>query len=190
MISSFAFSQELPKRKKLPFKPGQEREMDTLKVNLKDSIRIGTRKVNDSIKNDSIQKDSVPEKPPVLLDLVKYKSKDYVKISQRDKKIYLYDEAELYYQDTELKSGIIVLDYEKNEVYAGRLKDSAGVYSQAPYFKQGENVVEPDSIRFNFDTEKALIWNSRTEQNGTKIASELSKKENDSVIFLKIIIPY
>lgn len=185
MISSFAFSQELPKREKLPFKTGQEREMDTLKVDLKDSIRIGTRKVNDSIKNDSIQKDSVPEKPPVLLDLVKYKSKDYVKISQRDKKIYLYDEAELYYQDTELKSGIIVLDYEKNEVYAGRLKDSAGVYSQAPYFKQGENVVEPDSIRFNFDTEKALIWNSRTEQNGTKIASELSKKENDSVIFLK-----
>ncbi|XWK80544.1 putative LPS assembly protein LptD [Kordia algicida OT-1] len=159
--------------------------MDTLKVTLKDSIRIGTRKVNDSIKNDSIQKDSVPEKAPVLLDLVKYKSKDYVKISQRDKKIYLYDEAELYYQDTELKSGIIVLDYEKNEVYAGRLKDTAGVYSQAPYFKQGNNIVEPDSIRFNFDTEKALIWNSRTEQNGTKIASELSKKENDSVIFLK-----
>lgn len=182
-ISSFAISQELPERKKLPVKPAQE--MDTLKVSIRDSIKIGTRKQKDTIKNDSIQKDSIPEKQPVLLDLVKYKSKDYVKISQRTKKIYLYNEAELYYQDTELKSGIIILDYEKNEVYAGRLKDSAGVYSQAPYFKQGESVVEPDSIRFNFDTEKALIWNSRTEQNGTKIAGELTKKENDSVVFIK-----
>ncbi len=185
LISSFAFSQELPKRNKLPFKPGQEQEMDTLKVNLRDSIKIGTRKVNDTIKNDSIKNDSIPEKAPILLDQVKYKSKDYVKISQRTKKIYLYNEAELYYQDTELKSGIIILDYEKNEVYAGRLKDSAGVYSQAPYFKQADNIVEPDSIRFNFDTEKALIWNSRTEQNGTQILGELTKKENDSVIFIK-----
>ncbi|WP_394332088.1 putative LPS assembly protein LptD [Kordia zhangzhouensis] len=185
LVSSFAFSQELPERKKLPFKPENGQKLDTLKVQLRDSIKIGTRKVTDSIKNDSIRKDSIPEKPPVLLDQVKYKSKDYVKISQRTKKIYLYNEAELYYQDTELKSGIIILDYEKNEVYAGRLKDSAGVYSQAPYFKQGTNIVEPDSIRFNFDTEKALIWNSRTEQNGTKIAGELTKKENDSVIFIK-----
>ena len=183
LISSFAISQELPERKKLPLKPVQE--MDTLKVSLKDSIKIGTRKVIDSTKNDSIQKDSLPKKAPVLLDLVKYKAKDYVKISQRTKEIYLYNEAELYYQDTELKSGIIILNYEKNEVYAGRLKDSAGVYSQAPYFKQANSIVEPDSIRFNFDTEKAKIWNSRTEQNGTKIAGELTKKENDSVIFIK-----
>lgn len=187
LLSSFAFSQELPTRKKLPPTPSTEteQEMDTLKVNVKDSIKIGTRQVRDSIKNDSIRKDSLPQKQPVLLDQVKYKSKDYVKISQRTKKIYLYNEAELYYQDTELKSGIIILDYEKNEVYAGRLKDTAGVYSQPPYFKQGANVVEPDSIRFNFDTEKAKIWNSRTEQNGTQILGEITKKENDSVVFIK-----
>lgn len=183
LISSFAISQELPERKKLPLKPTQS--MDTSKLSIGDSIKLGTRKFTDSTKNDSIQKDSVPKRAPVLLDLVKYKAKDYVKISQRTKQIYLYNEAELYYQDTELKSGIIILDYEKNEVYAGRLKDSAGVYSQAPYFKQGDNVVEPDSIRFNLDTEKAKIWNSRTDQNGTQIIGELTKKENDSVIFIK-----
>ncbi|AXG71470.1 LPS-assembly protein LptD [Kordia sp. SMS9] len=186
-MSFVAFSQELPERKKLPFKSekGKEKEMDTVKVNVDDAIKLGTRKVNDSVKNDSIQKDSLPKKQPLLLDQIKYKAKDYVKISQRKKEILLYDEAEIYYQDTELKSGIIILNYEKNEVYAGRLKDSAGVYSQAPYFKQANSVVEPDSIRFNFDTEKALIWNSRTEQNNTQILGELTKKENDSVIFIK-----
>ena len=37
---------------------------------------------------------------------------DILKSTKR-KKIYMYDGAELYYQDVELKSGIIVLDYKK-----------------------------------------------------------------------------
>ncbi|MGS0527552.1 hypothetical protein ACU8V7_22600 [Zobellia nedashkovskayae] len=87
---------------------------------------------------------------------------------KRIKKIYLYNEAEIYYQDTELKAGIIIMDYIKNEVYAGRIKDSLGNYTQLPYFKQGDNEIRPDSIRFNFDSQKALIWNSRTEQQGLR----------------------
>lgn len=150
--------------------------------------------VNDSISSDSTQNDSTIGKKPLLLDKIKYKAKDYVKLSQKDNKIYLYNEAEIYYQDTELKAGIIIMDYVKNEVYAGRLKDSTGVYSQLPYFKQGDQVVIPDSIRFNFDTQKALIWNSRTEQqagagslgsDAMKVLADITKKENDSVYFLK-----
>ena len=114
--------------------------------------------------NDSTTVDTVTTKPPLLLDIIEYKAKDYVKLSQKEQKIYLYNEAEIKYQDTELKAGIIVMDYVKNEVYAGRIKDSVGNYSQLPYFKQGDNEVIPDSIRFNFDTQKAIIWNSRTEQ--------------------------
>ncbi len=149
--------------------------------------------LNDSIQTDSIQLDSTPQSDAALLDKIKYKAKDYVRLSQNENKIYLYDEAEIYYQDTELKAGIIVMDYVKNEVYAGRIKDSTGVYSQFPYFKQGGNEVRPDSIRFNFDTKKALIWNSRTEQeaglssfgsDAMKVYAELTKKENDSVYFL------
>jgi len=133
---------------------------------------------------DSIQKDSV--KPKVFLDgKVKYKAEKYAKIEQKKKRITLYDQAELYYQDIELKSGIIVLDYEKNEVNAGRIKDSLGNYTQFPNFKQGGNVIEPDSIRFNFKTKKALIWNSRTEQGEFKVKAAVTKKENDSVYFLR-----
>lgn len=149
--------------------------------------------LNDTVAVDSVKTDTVPKKQPLLLDKIKYKAKDYVKLSQKDNKIYLYDEAEIYYQDTELKAGVIVMDYVKNEVYAGRMKDSLGNYSQLPYFKQGENEVRPDSIRFNFDTQKALIWNSRTEQqaglgqigsDAMKVYAEVTKKENDSVYFL------
>ena len=149
--------------------------------------------MRDSVAADSLAIDSLNNKPPLLLDKITYKAKDYVKLSQKENKIYLYNEAEIYYQDTELKAGIIIMDYVKNEVYAGRMVDSLGNYTQLPYFKQGSNVVIPDSIRFNFDTQKALIWNSRTEQqadagalggDAMKVYAEITKKENDSVYFL------
>ncbi|WP_264564522.1 putative LPS assembly protein LptD [Flavobacterium sp. N3904] len=138
-----------------------------------------------STQNDTVRLDTIKVKKKILDGKVKYKSVDYAKIDQKKKLITLYDKAELYYQDVELKSGIIVMDYEKNEVYAGRIKDSLGNYTQYPNFKQGANVVEPDSIRFNFKTKKALIWNSRSEQGDFKIKAAITKKENDSVYFLK-----
>ena len=133
----------------------------------------------------SISKDSIKKKKPILEDQVKRKAVDYEKMDQKKKQLTLYNEAELYYTDIELKSGIIVLDYEKSEVYAGRIKDSLGNYTQYPIFKQGNNVIEPDSIRFNFKTKKALVWNSRTKQGELNIKAEISKRENDSVYFMK-----
>lgn len=149
------------------------------------------------VKEDSTQTDSIaPSKNKSILGGdIKYKAQDYVKISQKDQKIYLYNQAEIYYQDIELKAGVIVLDYIKNEVYAGRIKDSTGTYTQLPFFKQGNQEVIPDSIRFNFDTQKALIWNSRTEQSpnlgalggadAMKVLAAKTKKENDSVYFMQ-----
>ena len=62
-------------------------------------------------KVDTVRTDSVPPSGSALMDQVRYTAKDYVRISQKDQKIYLYNEAEIYYQDTQLKAGIIVLDY-------------------------------------------------------------------------------
>lgn len=134
---------------------------------------------------DSTKKDSLKPKKALLEDKIKRKAVDYEKIDQKKKQITLYNKAEVYYQDIELKSGIIVIDYEKDEVYAGRIKDSTGKYTQLPVFKQGNNVVEPDSIRFNFKTKKALVWNSRTDQGEFKVKAAITKKENDSVYFMK-----
>ncbi|AWM15362.1 organic solvent tolerance protein OstA [Flavobacterium sediminis] len=155
-----------------------------------DSIHVSEdffANVKDTVETvqDSIKKDSVKPKKPTLEGIVKRVAKDYEKFDQKNKQLTLYNEAELYYTDIELKSGIIVLDYNKSEVYAGRIKDSAGNYSQYPVFKQGNNVIEPDSIRFNFKTKKALVWNSRTKQGEMNIKAEISKRENDSVYFMR-----
>ena len=144
-INTFSYAQEVPKPKD-PIKPKPIN--DTLVVGV-DSLFSQPINIKEK---DTLVSDSIPKKKEFLTDVVKYKAKEYVSINQRLQKIYLYDEAEVYYQDMEIKSGIIVIDYSKNLVYAGRLKDSAGVYSQAPKFKQGANLVEPDSIIFNTET--------------------------------------
>jgi lipopolysaccharide assembly outer membrane protein LptD (OstA) len=132
---------------------------------------------------DSIGK--IPtEKKPLLLAKVKYTAQDCVQINRKENKLILYNQAELYYQDIELRAGIIILDYQTNEVNAGRIEiDSTLV--QYPFFKQAGNEVNPDSIRFNFDTQKALIWNSKSGQNGMDIFAALTKKQNDSVYYIK-----
>lgn len=150
-------------------------QTDSTKVALPELIKVV----------DSTKKDSLKPKKALLEDKIKRKAVDYEKINQKKKQITLYNQAEVYYQDIELKSGIIVIDYEKEEVYAGRIKDSTGKYTQLPVFKQGSNVVEPDSIRFNFKTKKALVWNSRTDQGEFKVKAAITKKENDSVYFMK-----
>ena len=146
-----------------------------------DSLALAS---NDEIVKNTLT-DTIPQKEPTLLDKVEYNAKEYVRINRKESKLYLYDQAELYYQDMVLKAGIIVLDYSKNEVTAGRIADSLGVLVQNPYFKQINNEIYPDSLRFNFDTQKALIWNSKSAQNGMNVYAAFTKKENDSVYYIK-----
>jgi lipopolysaccharide assembly outer membrane protein LptD (OstA) len=174
------YSQELPKKTPAI---AVKKQTDSSAVVVKKTPKTtdGLKIVTDTVP----KKDSIKPKKAFLDGKVKYKADQYARIDQKKKLITLYDKAELYYQDIELKAGIIVMDYEKNEVYAGRIKDSTGKYTQYPNFKQGTNEVQPDSIRFNFKTQKALIYNSRSDQGEFKIKAAVTKKENDSVYFLK-----
>jgi hypothetical protein len=152
---------------------------DTLSVNLKPIVDEINEQAQDTVKTDSI-------KPPkeTLTDIVDYYGEDYVLLNRKENKVYMYNKAYIIYGDMRIDAGLIILDYNKNEVYAKGI-DSAGVYSQRPIFVQANNRVEPDSIRYNFDTEKALVYNSRTEQNGFRVISEVTKKVNDSVVYLR-----
>ena len=140
---------------------------------------------NYSYVNDSIQKiDSIKPASNTLLAKITYEATDTTSINPNDKLIRLYNQAKITYQDMEITSGIIVVDYDKNEIYAGRIKDSLGQYSQLPVFKQGQDEIRPDSLKFNMDTKKAIIFNSRTEEAGLNILSDKTKKENDSVYYM------
>ncbi|MFI8378994.1 putative LPS assembly protein LptD [Leeuwenhoekiella sp. NPDC079379] len=134
----------------------------------------------DSTKIDSI----TPTREP-LTDIVKYSATDYSRFDKRTNKLYLYNEAEINYTDINIKAGQIIVDNTNNVVFAKGILDSAGVYTQGPVFVQAQNTVEPDSIKYNFKTEKALIYGSRTKQQEFYIKNEVSKRVNDSVVFMR-----
>lgn len=148
---------------------------DTIKI---DTLAIAEKKAAEK------PADTVKKPKNALDGIIKRQADDYEKLDQKKKELTLYNNAHLEYKDIELKAGIIRMKYETNEVFAGRFKDSTG-YSQYPYFKQGSNVVEADSIHFNTKTKKARVWNSRSDQGEFRIKGEVTKKENDSVYFIK-----
>lgn len=166
---------------------------DSTSVVFPSTVRDTTRVALDSLftqpavtQRDSITGDSlVVPNQEVITDVVDYFGQDYVYINRRENKVYLYNEAFVTYQDMKIEAGIIILDYNKNEVYAKGIVDTSGAYTQMPVFTQGQSEVEPDSIRFNFDTQKALIYNSRTVQNGFRVRAEEAKKVNDSVVYMR-----
>jgi len=182
-INTFSFAQVDPKSESIEITPSLEKET-VAKPIVNDTIVLPIEKAMTLKESDSTATDSIKPKPALLQGTVTSRAKDYNAFDRREKKAYLYNEAQVNYLDMEITAGTIVIDYSKNLVYAGRLKDTAGVYSQRPVFKQGENIVEPDSIIFNFKNKKALIFNSRTEQGEMKVLSKYSKKENDSVYYL------
>jgi len=112
-------------------------------------------------------------------------AKAYQSIDLKNKIITLYDQARIKYGDIELEAGIITVDYGKKEVYAGRIPDSTGKLTQRPVFRQGKTETVNDSIRFHFETKKAIVWNTYTKDGDISLISEVTKKVNDSINYFK-----
>ena len=140
--------------------------------------------INASVLDSIAKTDSIQKSKSFLLQNIDYEATDTVLIDPKNRRIRLYNNAKIFYEDMQIESGIIVVNYEKNEIYAGRIKDSIGEYSQFPIFKQGQDEVRPDSLRYNMNSKKAIIFNSRTEESGLNIISDKTKKENDSVYYM------
>jgi len=141
--------------------------------------------INEAV-TDTVKTDTIKPSEELLTSVIDYYGEEYVYIDKLKNKVYLLDNAYITYEDMRIEAGYIILDYNKNEIYAKGI-DSAGVYSQKPIFTQASNEVIPDSIRFNMDTKKAVIYNSRSGQDDIKYIAEVTKKINDSVYFLKNI---
>ena len=155
---------------------------DTNILGKKDSLNL---KVNDSILVS--KKDSIKKPKELLESAIVHSADSLIRQDIKNNKISLYKNAHIHYKDIDLTAGFIEIDNKTNIVTAKGIKDSVGVYSQLPVFKQGTQESVQDTIKFNFKSEKAKIWNLKTDQQGLIIKGEVSKKHNDSVIFIENI---
>ncbi|NOQ92799.1 MAG: LPS-assembly protein LptD [Flavobacteriaceae bacterium] len=149
-----------------------------------DTLRVLNKPELDLSETDTTQIDSIPITKEFLEDNIKHKAKGYVSNDFTKQTAELYDEAELYFQDIELKAGKIIIDYKNSLAHATGIYDTLGNYIQRPEFKQGAQHSTQDSLIYNFKNEKAIIYQSRTEQQGIVITGDITKKENDSTFYI------
>ena len=176
-INTNSFSQEIKQQsiKTAPFKL-----IDTLNLKSTDTIS----KPLDTITKP---KDSIIKPKELLESIIDHSADSLIRQDIKNNKIILFNNAHIHYKDIDLTAGYIEIDNNTNIVWAKGIKDSIGVYSQLPVFKQGTEETTQDSISFNFKSEKAKIWGLRTEQDGVIIKGKVTKKENDSTIYVQNI---
>ena len=139
---------------------------------------------------DRIPKDTLPVKPKkeAFQDIIEHSADDYIEIDVRRNLTRMYKHAKLHYQDVDLEAGMIEIDYKNHLIIARGIIDSTGAYTQIPYFKQGKEETIQDSIRVNYETERALIWGLNSQQdNGIFLHSGVSKKVNDTTLYVRDI---
>ncbi len=158
---------------------------DTLAVSRKDTLAVPLKDTLAVSLNDSLANDTTASEAPVLEAPISYNAADSIVVSLDGKKVYLYKEAVVTYQEIELKADYIKLDLNSKEVYAEGVPDTAGVVSGAPVFKDGSDEFESKNIRYNFKTQKGIIEDVKTEQGEGYVQGKRTKKVDKEVFIMK-----
>ena len=177
-----AQSQDIqPKRKPIP-----RVQKNNLNLTKKDSANLRQKDTLILQKKDTIVTDTLQPKEAIA-GMITHIAKDYTIQNAKNKTVTLYNEAHVTYTDIDLKAGIIVVDYLNKTLFAKGIKDSTG-YLQRPVFKQGSEESEQDSLIYNFETKKAIIYGIKTKQDpGIIVLGKKAKRLNDSTIFIRKI---
>lgn len=157
---------------------------DTIKAGY-DSLKIATEDtLIYNAEGDSI-KVSVKKKSDKVDAPVDYSSADSMVFNLSEKKVYLYNNAQINYKEIELKAGYIEIDFDEDEAFATGVTDSSGQETGKPQFKDGGDEFTAQTLRYNFKTKKGIITGVVTEQSGGFLHSERTKRLADGNICLK-----
>ena len=101
------------------------------------------------------------------------------------KMTYLNQKAQVKYQDIQIDADYISIDWTSGNVFARGKLDEKGRVIESVVTTQAGKKYETDQFNFNYKTKKAIAFNARTEESEGVIVAEKTKKQNDSVFYLK-----
>ncbi len=121
---------------------------------------------------------------------IQYEATDSIIYDIASRKIYMYGNAEVYYEQYELKAGYIEFDFLKNVAMATCLIDSAGNEVECPVFDDKLQKFSSRRIEFNFKTKKGKVYDASTQQgdgflvsNSTKFITSSDSTSVDNIIY-------
>ncbi len=128
----------------------------------------------------------LPKKGSGGIDVpIDYSAKDSMVLDLPGKKVYLYGDAKIHYDDINLDAGYIMVDFNTKDIIAKPYKDSTGKYTHRPHFADTKDQFSSDSMKYNFSNKRALVYNARTVQNDGFIYGEKTFKDEDNNTYVK-----
>ena len=141
----------------------------------------------DTLAADTMQRDTTrkPRKATGFLDgAIEGKSTDSLVYDVRNKLVYVYNEGDVTYQNSNLKADFMRIDMTDKTVFAYGKPDSLDgkAIVTKPEFSDGSASYQMDTITYNFATEKAKIKGVATQQGDGWLVGGSVKKMPDNTI--------
>lgn len=134
---------------------------------------------------NKVKSDTIKTRKSDLKVKVPHQAKDSITIDLKKKKVFLYGEADLTYEDKNIKADQVVLDMENSSMTALSGLDSAGKPMGRPVFKDKEESLNADKIEYNFKSKRGILYGLVTKEGEGIIYGEKVKKDEFDNVYVK-----
>jgi hypothetical protein len=133
----------------------------------------------------SQKKDTIYTVDKSIEDIIKASAKDSMVHDQKNKLLHLYGEANVFYEEIKLSADYILVDFNKNEVFASYSFDKDSNRVGLPKFTDGTEDIIAAKIRYNFDSKKGFIQEMKLRQDENYLYMEVAKRQANEEIHFK-----
>jgi lipopolysaccharide assembly outer membrane protein LptD (OstA) len=147
-----------------------------------DTNIVSPRSIPDSLALDS---NYLPRTKSAIKTQIKYNAKDSIVYDSEAKTAALYSDAQINYEDYDMKSARIIINLEKKLINATGEKDSAGNLSNTPVFKQGADEYKIEEVTFNYESKRGLMRAFRTQEGDGFIKGERVKRDEFNNFYIR-----
>ncbi|MDZ7777310.1 MAG: hypothetical protein U5L09_17730 [Bacteroidales bacterium] len=110
----------------------------------------------------------------------KYHAKDSISFDLKSRKVYLYKDAEIDYQQINLKAALIEIDFPTDLINAYGKEDSTGKLQNKPVFTESGKTYRSEIMRYNYKTKKGHIKEVKTREGEGYLHGKTIKKMPDN----------
>ena len=113
---------------------------------------------------------------------VVYSAQDSIRFDLKNKKVFLYNNAVIDYQEIKLEAADVKIHFDENLLFAEGVLDSVNKLIGKPIFTEGDQVYKSKFMKYNYNTKKAFIKEVFTEDGEGYLHGKIIKKLGDETI--------
>jgi hypothetical protein len=142
----------------------------------------------DTLKKVTVDTLSNDDEGEMLEEPIAYSAEDSMVAKPQSGRVFLYGKARVDYSGMKMEAAVLEIDYSKNIVKAYGRNDSLGHGVGYPTFKDGNETIQADTIKYNLKTKKGKIYNALTRQGEFLVKGNEIKKDSSNIVYFKNMV--